>query len=89
MEGRKLIFFYHDDEAQTVALAGDFNAWRSADSFFRKESNGIWRAEISALKPGRYGYKVVVNGTRWTEDPCNAVKMPDNFGGLNSVLNIA
>jgi hypothetical protein len=31
----------------------------------------------------------VVNGERWIEDPANAMKEPDEYGGFNSILHIS
>jgi serine protease AprX len=87
MEG-KLVFLFHDDGAENVSLAGDFNGWNPSETPFVKEASGLWRAEIRAPQPGRYRYKFVVNGHRWTEDPGNRSKTPDEFGGLNSLLFI-
>lgn len=87
VEGGKIIFFYHNDEAERVMLAGDFNNWNAAQIRFNKP-NGIWRAEIAAPPPGRYHYKFVVDGERWIDDPSNGLKTPDHYGGFNSVLNV-
>jgi serine protease AprX len=89
IEGAKLVFNYHDDAAETVSLAGDFNGWDPARMHFTKSSTGEWRAEMEPPVPGRYQYKFVVDRARWVDDPANAVKEPDNYGGLNSVINIA
>jgi serine protease AprX len=89
IEDGKLVFTYHDDAAESVSLAGDFNDWNSAGTHFIKLSTGAWRAEIAAPEPGRYQYKFFVNQSRWIDDPGNAMKEPDNYGGLNSVVNLA
>jgi serine protease AprX len=88
VENDRLLFVYHDDAARSVALAGDFNGWNSALTPLKKDRTGLWFAEIEAPKPGRYQYKFIVDGYRWTEDPSNGLKVPDNYGGLNSVLAI-
>ena len=85
----KLEFTYHDDAAKSVALAGDFNGWISTATRCERESDGVWRARIELLPPGRYRYKLVVNGERWIEDPANAMKEPDEYGGFNSILHIS
>lgn len=82
-------FSYHDDRAETVALAGDFNSWSTSATLLRRDRSGLWLTEISAPVSGRYEYKFLVNGQRWIEDPSNAMKVPDKFGGLNSLLVIA
>jgi serine protease AprX len=89
LEAGKLIFTYHDDSARSVSVAGDFNEWNPARTLFVKQSAGIWRAEIEPPACGRYLYKFIVNDTRWIDDPANAVKEADNYGGLNSVVTIA
>lgn len=85
----KLEFTYHDDAAAQVALAGDFNAWSSTQTLFTKEDDGVWRTQIEPLSPGRYRYKLVLNGARWIEDPANAMKEPDEYGGFNSILHLS
>ena len=83
-----LVFVYHDDAAQSVALAGDFNGWNQAASKLRKDSSGIWLAEVKTPPAGRYQYKFIVDGERWIEDPSNGMKVADGYGGLNSLLVI-
>ena len=88
VEAGKIVFFYHDDAAEHVAIAGDFNGWNVHQTRFNKMPDGIWRAEIDAPPAGRYHYKLVVDGERWLDDPSNGMKAPDNYGGFNSVLNV-
>jgi 1,4-alpha-glucan branching enzyme len=83
-----MAFFYHDDSAESVALAGDFNNWNTSAAPFIRNGSGVWTAGIDLPSPGRYRYKFVVNGNRWIDDPSNGVKEPDNYGGLNSVIRI-
>jgi serine protease AprX len=87
-EAGKIVFFCHHDTAERVALAGDFNGWNAHTTHFAKTAEGIWRAEIDSPPPGRYYYKFVVNGERWTDDPSNGLKAPDNYGGFNSILHV-
>ncbi|MGH9554394.1 MAG: S8 family serine peptidase [Terriglobales bacterium] len=86
VEAGQLVFRYHDDQARSVALAGDFNQWDPARHRFAREAHNIWRAQLEPPPPGRYRYKFVVDGTRWLDDPANAIKEPDEYGGLNSLL---
>lgn len=88
IEGSRLVFTFHHDDAGRVALAGEFNGWEPAATEFEREPNGTWRAEIAAPPPGRYRYKLLLDGARWIEDPANGVKEPDGFGGFNSVVNL-
>lgn len=82
-----VLFGYHDDNAQSVALAGDFDEWTKPFAL-RRNSEGLWTTEIKTPKAGRYQYKFIVDERRWIEDPSNGMKAVDNHGGLNSVLVI-
>lgn len=88
VENGQIRFVYHDDTADSVALAGDFNRWDTKTTPFAKDHSGLWVASIEAPGPGRYEYKFLVSGMRWIEDPNNGMKSPDNYGGLNSVFVI-
>ena len=88
IEGEKVVFFYHDDNAETVNLSGDFNNWDSSENKFFKNDDGLWHAEISIPMSGKYRYKFVINNAIWKEDPSNGIKEEDSFGGFNSILQI-
>lgn len=88
VENGRLVFLYHNDDAKSVSLVGDFNSWNTALTPLRKDESGLWLAEVEAPKAGNYQYKFIVDGSRWLEDPSNGMKVPDNYGGLNSVLAI-
>jgi serine protease AprX len=84
VENGRLLFVFHDDDATSVAVAGDFNSWDRLP--LKRNGSGLWTTEIVVPGAGRLEYKFVVNGKRWTEDPSNGMKAPDRFGGLNSVV---
>lgn len=88
VEDGHLIFVYHDDAAQSVALAGDFNGWNQAAHPLKKDGSGLWLVDITTPEPGRYQYKFIVDDKRWIEDPSNGMKVSDGYGGLNSLLVI-
>jgi hypothetical protein len=87
IENGKLVFWHHSDLAGSVCLAGDFNEWNPQATSFVKHQSGMWRAEIAPLPPGSYEYKLIVDG-QWFDDPSNGLKVADNHGGFNSVLNV-
>lgn len=88
VENGHLLFVFHDDLADTVSVAGDFNGWSQAASPLERNGSGLWSTEIVVPQAGRFEYKFIINGQRWIEDPSNGLKTPDNYGGLNSVLVI-
>jgi serine protease AprX len=86
VENARIVFYYHDDAAGEVFLAGDFNNWNPREIEFTKCADGVWRAEINSLKSGKYRYKFFVNGVRWIEDLSHALKEADGLGGFHSIL---
>ena len=88
VENGRLMFVFHDDSAQSVSVAGDFNGWNHGTTPLKRSASGLWSTEIKAPRAGRFEYKFVIDGQRWLEDPSNGMKVPNNYGGLNSVLVI-
>ncbi len=86
IESENIVFHYHDDSAEGVFLVGDFNDWNKDKTQFTKCADGVWRAAINCLKQGKYRYKFLVNGERWTEDTSHGLKEEDGFGGFHSIL---
>jgi serine protease AprX len=84
LEGGSLVLRFHDDAAREVSIAADFTGWVPVAMSRRGE--GDWRLRVPAPPPGRYRYKLVLDGTRWVPDPANSLREPDPYGGLNSIL---
>ena len=84
VEGGRAIFSYENDTAREVFIAGDFNEWSETATPMSQADGGLWTAELD-LPPGRYEYKLIVDGN-YMEDPDNPEKAPDPYGGNNSVL---
>jgi len=79
----KVTFSYHAPSAQAVSLAGDFTGWNQAPVGLKKDKNGVWKKTIS-LPPGRYEYRLLVDG-QWSDDPQCKTRQPNQFGGENCV----
>jgi len=73
--------------ASQVFLAGQFNEWSPTATALSKGDDGVWRVTLK-LKPGKYEYKFVVDGSQWMEDPANPDKVPDPYGGSNSLVTV-
>lgn len=86
--GKRIVFTYHDDSAESVFLVGDFNDWNRDSTEFKQNDEGLWQAEIPCQPSGKYRYKFLVNSERWMEDPNHGFKEDDGFGGFNSILHI-
>jgi 1,4-alpha-glucan branching enzyme len=85
-ETRSVQFAYFDPEASEVFLAGTFNDWKARTTPMVKISGDKWCTELR-LKPGRYEYRLVVDG-RWQDDPMAARFVANSFGGLNCVVDV-
>jgi len=73
--------------ARRVALAGDFNGWRTDDIVLTDErGDGMFTATVS-LPQGRHSYLFWVDG-HWMQDPAAGSSLPDGFGQRNSVLDL-
>lgn len=73
--------------AYEVLIAGDFNNWSPQNTRMEKKGpNGHFMTTMK-LSPGRYRYRLVVDG-RWTKDPCNDRVEMNEFGELNSIAEI-
>lgn len=79
-------FVLQSPAARTVSLAGDFNGWSvQRTPLTDPDGDGVWTVTLP-LRPGRYQYKFLVDGQRWTVDPGAPTHLPDGFGGQNSLL---
>lgn len=80
-------FLYVAPEAETVAVAGDFNEW--SDQGFSLEDpdgDGIWTGE-APLSPGLHKYMFVVDG-EWVTDPQADRYVDDGFGNRNALIEV-
>jgi len=80
---QKVNFSYAAPQAQSVRLAGDFTGWEQAPIVMKKQKDGSWQAAVS-LPPGRYEYRLLVDGL-WCDDPGCKTRHPNRFGGENCV----
>jgi len=73
--------------ALSVQIAGDFNNWQPQQHVMEKVGDsGVWQTKMK-LNPGRYRYRLVVDG-QWQQDPYNELTELNPFGGFNSVIEV-
>jgi 1,4-alpha-glucan branching enzyme len=83
---RLVMLTYHIPDARSVSVAGDFCDWRTDCHPLNRDRNGLWTTAI-ALPPGRYEYRLVVDG-EWRNDPNSVERTANKFGGENCVLHV-
>jgi chromosome partitioning protein len=73
--------------AKEVYIAGDFNSWHPTKTKMEKVGgSGIWQTKLH-LPPGKYRYRLVVDG-KWQQDPYNGATEMNPYGDMNSVLEV-
>ena len=80
------VFKLYAPEAKRVSLAGNFNNWNAGKLMAKKDSKGTWTVKVN-LRPGRYEYKFVVDGS-WINDPNCGSCVPNAFGGCNCAIEV-
>jgi 1,4-alpha-glucan branching enzyme len=68
-----------------VYVAGTFNDWDPKATPLHRH-NGTHRGSLR-LPPGRHEYKFVINGV-WCADPECPGWVPNEYGSLNSVIEV-
>lgn len=72
--------------AKAVSLCGEFNGWSPTAMPMKPRDDGRWETTL-ALSPGQYEYKFLVDG-EWIPDPAAQKNVANQFGSLNSVLEV-
>ena len=88
VRARVVDFYFVDEAAKAVAVVGDFNKWAPEVLPMLRGKNGRFHARMQRPPAGVHRYKFLVDGSRWIEDPENAAKDADGYGGFNSLLRI-
>jgi len=84
----RISFELHAPDADSVALAGSFNAWAPGQiQLTGPDRTGLWHTEIS-LPEGVYEYSFIVNGNEWVPDPRALAYRDDGFGSRNSLITL-
>jgi hypothetical protein len=81
-----LRFVFMDDQASSVAVAGDFNNWEP-ELLTREVVNGrqVWTGLVS-MSRGEHRYMFVKDGKQWVTDPLAPMYREDGFGNKNAVI---
>jgi chromosome partitioning protein len=72
--------------AKAVQIAGDFNNWKPQQTIMKASNDGKWELAME-LAPGKYRYRMVVDG-QWQQDPYNGNVEVNPYGEYNSILEV-
>jgi 1,4-alpha-glucan branching enzyme len=73
--------------AMSVMLVGDFTHWQEKPISMVKQQGDVWNAMVN-LPPGTHHYRFLVDG-QWRDDPECTLRVPNPFGGENSVRTVS
>jgi len=73
--------------ANSVAVAGDFNAWEGEYELEDLDGDGIWTGRV-LLSPGVHQYMFVIDGSDWVTDPNAERYTDDGFGNQNAIIAV-
>ncbi len=74
-----------EPDAREAYLTGEFNGWNPRSIRMARQGRSF-RKKLT-LAPGEYQYKFVVDG-EWHIDPSASIQRPNEFGGMNSVVQV-
>jgi len=80
---KRVSFAVHAPDAQSVAVAGDFNGWDPAGRPMKRDEGGMWKANLN-LPAGEHQYRYVIDGN-WADDPQCDSRAPNPFGEQNCI----
>jgi 1,4-alpha-glucan branching enzyme len=73
-------------DAQSVGLAGDFNAWNPAATPMKQRKDGCWWTTLRLPKNREFAYRFVVDGREWVTDDQADRTVPNEHGETNAVV---
>lgn len=81
-------FFYVNEEAESVAIAGDFSDWEPIP-LDQKTVNGkqVWTGNIQ-MERGEHRYMYIIDGEKWKTDPLANRYKEDGFGHRNAIISL-
>ena len=80
--GDSLVVQFHLAGARSVAIAGDWNAWRPIS--LKPVDDAVWEGAF-VLARGLYHFDLLVDGVDWVV-PKGVAAVPDGLGGMVAVL---
>jgi hypothetical protein len=79
-------FVIYQPEARSVAVTGTFTDWRAAP-MERAGQSGYWEVVLD-IPAGEHRFSYILDGSQQMPDPTIPIREPDDFGGVNSILNV-
>lgn len=85
-EAREITLVFRDVPTRNIKIAGDFNGWRPDRDIATEFHDGTLK-KVLRVRPGTYQYRLIIDG-EWREDPTNPRRVTNEYGEINSVLEV-
>lgn len=79
-------FIIYEPAAHRVELAGSFNGWQRTP-MKPIGNSGYWELNLQ-VPSGEHRFAYILDGSRQMADPTLPGREKDDFGGVNSILNV-
>jgi 1,4-alpha-glucan branching enzyme len=83
----RVTFALQRPEADTVHVVGDFTGWQASKAM-RRTRVGTWQVGVELRSGREYGFRYLVDGVHWVNDPSADKYAPNPYGSDNSVVVI-
>jgi len=84
----KVTFIVPANEAEKVAVVGDFNNWKEDEWTLKRLKNGNFKGTFDIPKDSEYEFKYLVDGNYINETEADRYQWNDFAGAENAVLVI-
>jgi 1,4-alpha-glucan branching enzyme len=81
----RVTFILPARDAEDVRLLGDFTEWRTSKPM-RRSRDGTWRVVLDLPAGREFGFRYLLDGTHWENDPSADKYVRNPFGSDNSVV---
>jgi 1,4-alpha-glucan branching enzyme len=84
----KVTFTVPAEEANSVAVVGDFNEWNTSATELKKLKNGTFKGTVDLETANSYEFRYVIDGTYVNDEQADAYAWNDFAAAENGVLNL-
>ena len=81
----RVTFALPEPGAGAVHLVGDFTDWQGFKAM-RRLKDGTWKLDLTLESGREYGFRYLIDGKRWENDPKADKYVPNPYGSENSVV---
>jgi hypothetical protein len=81
----KVKFTFKPENAETVEILGLNSDWQNS-VVMSKKKDGTFSCDVSLPKDSEHQFKYRIDAAQWVDEPQADRIVPNEFGGINSVI---